>query len=390
VKTLKIPFLKRDKSYDSSFEFHFDYEEPSRAYLKKMALETVISFIAKSVSTSDFRHVKNKKRTSGNIDYRLNVRPNNDQSAADFWFKFTHSLLFNGEVLVIPNNGELLIADSFNRKEYALYPDIFSGVTVKEFTFNETFTMDKVIYLKFGNEKLSKFMDGMFQDYTKLFNRLIEINLRSNQIRGIVEIDSNQSLDADRRTKLQEFIDNLFKSFREKAIAIVPKLKGFNYTEVANGSETSRSVEELTKLKRSLIDEVADILSVPQALVHGDIADIDSLMKAYIKFCIAPILKLISDELNAKLISKADYQKGDRIQVIGIQALNVLENAEAVDKLVASGAYTRNEVRVKFGDEPANDPELDKYVITKNYQTVENASKGGESKNEVSNKRRIF
>gem|GEM_PF-5369711 len=47
--------------------------------------------------------------------------------------------------------------------------------------------------------------------------------------------------------------------------------------------------------------------------------------------------------------------------------------------MVASGAYTRNEVREKFGDERVDDPELDKYVITKNYQTVDTASKGGEN-----------
>lgn len=369
-------FMKKDTGLQSSFTFNFDYEEKSRAYLKKMALDSVIAFIARSVSMSDIRVSVNGKRVYNNLHYALNVRPNTDQSATEFLFMFAYTLLQEGEILVVPtDDGSLLIADSFNRIEYAVYPDIFTDVVVKDYTFKRRFNMDEVIYLRYGNEKLSHFMDGMFQDYTRLFNRMIEINLRSNQIRAVVGIDSSQSLDERRQTQLQKFIDDLFRSFRERTVAIVPKLKGFDYEEVADGNENPRSVDELTKLKKSLVDEVCDILSVPQALLHGEISDVDSLMKAYTKFCIGPLNKLIEDELNAKFIEKNKYLKGDRIQVIGIQAINILENAEAVDKLVSSGAYTRNEVRLKFGDEPSNNSALDEFVLTKNYESVEGGEK---------------
>ena len=372
-----FPIFKREQTFESSFTFNFDYEEPSRAYLKKMALETVISFIARSISMSDFRIMKDGKRLINDVHYVLNVRPNTDQAASDFWFQYTYRLIHEGEALAIPtDSGDLLIADSFDRKEYAVYPDQFTNVTVKGFTFQRTYTMDEVIYLKFGNEKLAKFMDGMFKDYTDLFNRLVEINLRSNQIRATVNIDANQALDEKKQTQLQEFINNMYKAFREKAVAIVPKLKGFEYSEIADGNTSSSSVEDITKLKSSLIDEVADILGVPQKLIHGDIADIDSLMKAYIKFCIDPINKMISDELNAKLISKSDYLKGERIKVFGIRVKDIFELAEPIDKLIASGAFTRNHVREFAGEERSENPALDEYVLTKNYQSVE----GGENK----------
>ncbi|MEG0450130.1 MAG: phage portal protein [Lysinibacillus sp.] len=376
-----FPIFKRGKKYESSLTFDYDYEEPSRAYLKKMALETVISFIARSVSMSDFRIVEKGKRVFNNEHYGLNVRPNTDQSAADFWFHFVHKLIYEGEVLVVKtDSADLLIVDSFVRKERAVYPDTFTDVTVKDYTFQRTFSMDEVVYLKFGNEKLTKFMDGMFKDYTDLFNRLVEINLRSNQIRATVNIEANQALDAKRQTQLQEFINNMYKAFREKAVAIVPKLKGFEYDEIADGNTSSQSVEDIAKLKASLIDEVADILGVPQKLIHGDIADIDSLMKSYIKFCIDPINKLIADELNAKFISKADYLKGDRINVIGITIESSLDLLAKADKGVASGIINPDEGREMIGLEPTGLPEMQTYYITKNYEKAEH-SKGGE-KNE--------
>lgn len=371
--------LKRNSELEWLFDLDLVDETTHRAYLKKMALETCINFIGRTISQSDFRIMKNNTRQRNDWDYLLNVRPNTDQSAADFWQKFIYTLIDENEVLVIlTDNNDLLIADSFTRDEYAVYPDVFRDVTVKDYTFQRTFRMDEVLYITYNNEKLTKFMDGMFKDYGDLFSRMLEVSLRKNQIRGTVGIDSTQSLDDKTQTKLQNFIDKLFTSFRKNSVALVPKLKGFEYNEVSKGEDNGQSLEELSKLKRSLIDDVANILGIPNALIHGELAEYDTSIKAYVRFCIGPIIKKIQNELNAKLLEKQEYLNGHRIEVFGLTEKDLIEQAEAVDKLVASGAFTRNEVRVLFGKERSDNAELDEFVITKNYQSA-SAAKGGEN-----------
>lgn len=374
--------LNKNKEIGMMFD-EFDFfgiETSQRAYLKKIALETCINFIGRTISQSDFRFMKDGKRQLDDWHYLLNIRPNTDQSASDFWQDFVYKLLHENEVLVIlTDNNDLLIADSFDRIEYAIYPDIFKSVTVKDYTFQRSFNMDEVIHITYNNEKLTKFMNGMFEDYTNLFSRMIETNMFANQIRATAEMDSTQKLDDENRGKMQEFINKLFGAFRKNAFAIVPKLKGFNYEEIADGTNGGRSVEELAKLKRDLIDDVANILGIPTSLVHGDMAEFDTAIKAYIKFCIAPLVKKIQDELNAKLIDKNDFLSGSKIEVKGVTETSVIENSEAVDKLVASGAFTRNEVRVLFGAERSDNPELNEFVITKNYQSADSVE-GGENK----------
>lgn len=373
--------LGRNKEIASLLDFDLLGEPNHRAYLKKMALETCINFIARSIAQSEFRVLKGDVRQYNEWDYLLNVRPNTDQSAADFWQDFTFRLIHENEVLVVlTDNNDLLLADSFERKEYALYPDIFSRVTVKDFTFERTFRMDEVLYLTYNNEKLSVYMNGMFEDYSNLFNRMIEINMRNNQIRGTVDIAANQPLNEDSISKLQDFINKLFKSFRDKTVAIVPNLKGFTYTEVAKGDNNGKSVEELAKLKRDLINEVATILGIPVSLVHGDMSDYQTAIKAFMKFGNGTLIKKISDELNAKIIDKQSYMMGERIEVRSIQAMSALELATAVDKLRASGVYNGNEIRKKLGDEPVDNPLLEEYVITKNYAAQ---LEGGENTNET-------
>lgn len=375
--------LRRNKELESLFDLDlFSEEVPHRAYLKKMALETCINFIGRTISQSDFRFMVNGKRQMDDWHYLLNVRPNTDQSAADFWQRFIYELIHENEVLVVlTDNNDLLIADDFTRNEYAVYPDIFTDVTVKDYTFKRSFNMDEVIYLTYNNEKLSKFMEEVFSDFADLFSRMIETSKRANQIRGTVDVEANQSLSNENQEKLQNFINRLFNSFKNNLVAIVPKLKGFHYTEVAKGDVNGKSIEEIINLKKSLIDDVADILGIPNVLVHGELAEYETSIRAYVKFCIGPLVKKIEDELNAKLIDKDDYLKGSRIEVKGITERDLIQHAEAVDKLVASGAFTRNEVRELFGAERSDNPELDKFVITKNYQAASTVE-GGE-KNEA-------
>lgn len=371
--------FQRNKDLQSSYSVEgdiFGYEVEQRAYLKRLALEICINFIARSVAQTEFRIMDNKKRIRDDWDYLLNVRPNTDSSASDFWQDATYKLIHNREVLIVlSDSNDLLIADSFSREERAVYPDTFKNVTVKEFTFTRTFSMDEVIYLTYNNAKLSRFMDGMFEDFTELFSRMVETSMFANQIRATAGMDSAQKLDDENLGKLQRFIDKMFNAFRKNAFAIVPKLKGFDYEEIVNGGNGGRSVEDMMKVLDKAIDYVAELLGIPPAIINGSLSEYETALKAYIKFTNNPIVKKFCDELNAKLISKEDYRKGMHIKAFGIQVKSVTENAESVDKLVASGAYSRNEVREKFGDERVDDPELDKYVMTKNYQTVE----GGET-----------
>lgn len=371
--------LKRNKELESMFDFDeidFIFDTTHRAYLKKIALDTNINFIARTISLSDFRHMKNGKRQYGDWHYLLNVRPNRNQSATEFWEKFIYKLIYDNEVLVIlSDSNDLLIADDFEHEEYAVYEDTFSNVKVKDYTFKRTFKMNEVLYLTYSNDKLTKFTEGMFKDYADLFTRMIETMMFDNQIRATVSIDSTQSLDKKNTERLQKFINKLFNAFKKNALAIVPKLKGFEYKEESNNrGYQSRSVDELTKLKKSLVDEVANIIGIPASLIHGDMSEYDTAIKAYVKFCNNQFVKKIQDELNAKLFTKNDYLNGEKIEVKGINDKDPLELAQAIDKLISSGAFNRNEVREMAGAERSDNPKLDEFVITKNYRSIE----GGE------------
>lgn len=351
------------------YDLEFFQDTTTKVYLKNMALQTNIEFLARTISQSEFRIMKNNKSIKDKTWHKLNIRPNTDLSSSDFWQKVIYKLIYENEVLIVQSDTkDLLVADSYDRKEFALYPDRFSHVMVKDFEFERSFEMGEVIYLTYNNNKLSTFVDGLFGDYGEIFGRMISAQMRNNQIRGIVNVDSSKKMDAEEIQKMQDYVNKITSSFSTNAVAVAPLTKGFEYQEVSGSTKTgSANFEDLAKLKKSLQDDVAKAIGIPPALINGELADMDNALESYIKFCIKPLIKKIEDELNAKLFTESDVINGRYIKVVGIDKKDPLEHAESVDKLVSSGTFTRNHVRVMFGEEPSDDAELDNYLVTKNY-----------------------
>ncbi|PJH58729.1 phage portal protein, partial [Salmonella enterica subsp. enterica serovar Typhimurium] len=247
------------------------------------------------------------------------------------------------------------------------------------YTFKKSFPMNQVIYLQYNNDKMDRFINGLFSDYGELFGRMVDFSLRNNQIRSTVDIEGvSNATSSETRERLQKFVNKLYKQFSESSVAIVPQTKGLQYNEVASGSG-SQSYGEISSLKNEFVTDVAKAVGVPPALVHGEMADLEANEKAYIKYCIKPLLKQMEKELNAKLFNQREYLNGDHVDVVGINKPDIFELAESIDKLIGSGTFNRNELRKKLGEEPIDQAELDEFVLTKNYETAgQNNLEGGD------------
>ncbi|MED7671893.1 phage portal protein [Staphylococcus capitis] len=382
---IKISIFDRILGRNEAIEFSYDLdlirETSHKAYIKKWALDTCINHIARTISQTKFEIIDgDNKDTSSTTHYKLNVRPNTDESAATFWQKVIRKLIYDNEVLiVVTDTKDLIIADDFVREEYALYDDIFDHIVVGEFEFERSFRMSEVIYLEYNNEPITNMLYGLFSDYGDVFGRLIRSNLMNNQIRATLEMDANTVINQQTQENIQNFINKAYDAFSTNDVAIVPVQKGYNYTEHTNDNTSSKSqIEEMAKVPNQLLSYVARNLGIPLGLINGDTADIEAMTDNYMKFCIKPIIEKITDELNAKLFSERGYKEGKRIKAISIDQKGPLEVSEAIDKLIASGSFNRDEIRVLTGFEPIGSEEMQKFIITKNYQTVDEASTSDE------------
>ena len=367
-------------------EVGFEFEDLERMFgnlqLKSLAVDKSAEFIARIFAKSEFKYLEDGKAKFSDWNYLLNVRPNKNESASDFWQKVVYRLITKNEVLIVlTKDDQLLVADSYTRTKYAVYDDVFEYVSCRGFTFEKRFRMSEVIFLQYNNNRLQDYISDLFADYEKLHTRLVEALARNNQIRGTLKTKNNGSFDKEMRDKLQSYADGLFKSFSTKTIAIVPAQDGMEYSEHTNTTGTSNiSVDELKKLRRQFDDEVADVLGIPTALSHGDMANLENSQKMFNSYCYQSLVKKMSDGLNFALVSRWNYERNNLFVIIGEGQRDKFALAGSIDKLISSGAMTRNEVRSELGLESV--PGGDKFLITKNYQLGEQLEKGGEKEDE--------
>ncbi|MFD5264420.1 phage portal protein [Bacillus wiedmannii] len=370
--------FKRNKELEFMLDLDVITDTANRLHMKRLAIDTCVSFLGRTISQSEFRVRNGKAFEKNELYYRLNIRPNKNMTASTFWERFIRKLIYYNECLVVQaDDGDLLIADGFQHNEYAVYEDIFTDVTVKDYTFKRSFKQSEVIHLKYRNDKLSPLIDGLFADYGDLFGRILNSQKRKNQVRGTVDMDMIGAKTEEQIAKLQEFIDNMYKSIGSKDIAIVPQQKGINYNEIYNGVANGPSVEEINKVTNGFLNQVAMAIGIPIALIYGEMADVEKQTKNYMLFTVRPLLKKLSDEANVKFFEMSEYLLGRKIEVKAVSYQSIFDLATSIDKLISSSAFTGNEIRSEVDYEESNDPNLNIHHITKNYTKL-NESEGGE------------
>ncbi|WJE24536.1 phage portal protein [Bacillus cereus] len=370
--------FKRNKELEFMVDLDLIADTANRVHMKRLALDTCVSFLGRTISQSEFRVRKGKAFEKNELYYRLNVRPNKNMTASTFWERFIRKLIYDNECLVIQaDDGDLLIADGFKHNEYAVLEDTFTDVIVKDYTFKRSFKQSEVIHLKYRNDKLSPLIDGLFADYGDLFGRILNSQKRKNQVRGTVDMDMIGAKTEEQIAKLQEFIDNMYKAIGTKDIAIVPQQKGIEYKEVYNGSANGPSVEEINKVTNGFLNQVAMAIGIPTALLYGEMADVEKQTKNYMLFTVRPLFKKISDEANVKFFEMNEYLLGKKIEVKAVSYQSIFDLATSIDKLISSSAFTGNEIRSEVDYEDSDDPNLNVHHITKNYTRLDE-SEGGE------------
>lgn len=343
-----------------------DFQE--RVKLKNFALEVCASWVARTLSGHEVRILKNKERQYNYWFYKLNFRPNRNESATTFWERAIKSLFMTGETLIVmTDTDDFLVADSYIRNEKALYDDVFSSVVVKDYTFVRSFQRKDVIFLELPDCKLKAFINELWNDYGKLLARMFEIQMRNGQVRAKVNMKLDNQLDADvAKGKRKHFRDNVMNAIRHSPVALIPTDERNNYEELTNNSKVAQqSFDEIKKLKEQSISEVAQMIGITPALVLGQAVDNEKNQAVTYENVIEPLLSKINDELTTTIFTQAEITHQEA-RVRFLRPKSLLENAEKIDKVGSSGVFTINEVREDVDRDPIADG--DRIIMTKNYQ----------------------
>ena len=127
------------------------------------------------------------------------------------------------------------------------------------------------------------------------------------------------------------------------------------------------------------ISRVAQAYKVPVGLIRGDVAGIQDAYTMFLTNCIDPLAHMISEELTYKLYSEDQIINGCAIEAdtTNVKHIDIFDLATAIDKLIASGFLSIDEVREKVGLRGFNKEWSTLHWMTLNYTTAEAAVAAG-------------
>lgn len=348
-------------------------EAYTEIYIRELAFWSCVNIVANAVSKCEFKTYVKSEEKKGAEYYLWNIEPNKNQNSSAFIHQLIAELYRNNECLAIENNGQLLIADSFTKKEYALYDDEFTEVTVKGYVFNKTFKQSEVLYWQLHHTDMKKVIDALYDSYAKLIAYSIQAYKKSRGTRGIFKVDSIPKAGTTEFEAYQDLIGKKFRQFMEAPDAILPLGSGQNYEDLSAKTYSNESTRDI----RALIDDISDFTAkgfgIPPALLRGDIQGTKDAVDNLLTFCIDPLVDTLQEEIVRKRIGKTEYLKGTKlvIDTRTIKHIDLFDIDTAIDKLVSSGCFSVNDIRRATGDEPINEDWADQYFMTKNYTSIE-------------------
>lgn len=357
--------------------------DEQRFHLTELALFTAIDFIARSLAKCEFVTVSNNRESRKAEYYLWNYSPNKHQTKIEFFTQAVAKLIFDNELLIVETaDNQLMIADSFSRTEHALIDDIFSGVTCRNFTYQRTFLESEVIYLRYNNFALNGLLADMCNTYEQLMLSAQERYNKAFGHKGILELENYSFGDENFAETYNKVLSKQFKSFYSNKNAVMPIFKGMKYSEPLTdaGKTTNSEINDIQKLKTEAYTIVGNALHIPPAILSGEASQLSDAMDCAIGNAIDPIANMFEQEITKKRFGATEFSKGNYllIDTTTVRHIDAISQANNLDKSIASGVLTPAQAQKYCNMLPCPEAWAHTYYITKNYQTIANALKGGE------------
>ena len=351
----------------------------TKMHLAAMAQEKAACMIAKAIAKSEIVLTDGENRRKDSEYYRLNIRPNDNQTGTDFWFQVARELVMTGDcVIVRMQNGKYYRVSSYTVDQYVMFPKTYSNIVLtdgfNEFNMRFPVSSDDILHLRYSSEKLRLWTETMLSSLDDAMNAIQALETLSHTPLLKYKIDA--SLQFRRRTAdgkdVKLTLDDVLEEFKQKIdgkkLAIIPEQAGtsLEFMDI----KTSVSPSDAASMADIINKECAAAYDIPLGVFNGQITEQSDATNEFITYAVSPVAEIINDTLNAKLVGESDYLRGERafVWLAHFKHVDVMDAAPQLDKLRAIG-FTLDEIFEMVGYPALNTEFSTTRALTKNYTT---------------------
>lgn len=362
-------FLKQNKD-GTLVDYFIDYVTNYNA-ISELALEIGISKIADVIAKCGFNvYAKNEDVTG--IDYCLNVRPNPNQNATDFWKQAVYRMIHDDDGCLIVRLGanEIYIADTFTVDDKVIKERTYSNITLiadgKTFKINKKFKASDVVHLRYSNPKLVRLLKNVNDLNAKGWSVALN-GFKAKAPKIKVNIPSQMKIktaDGDILTS-NEYAESIAEKLSKEDIKAIVSGNGIDVSAI--DMKNSLTTADIKTLREEIYTTTAMALGIPKSVFYGEASENDD---QFITYACEPIMNIIDNAVNGAWLTKEEYISGNRIQInrLCVKHIDIIDSANNLDKLYSNG-WSFNDVLKLLGQPTMDEPWADERRFTKNYST---------------------
>lgn len=360
------------------------FDLSANTHIRDLAFMACVNFTANALSKCEFKTFRGKngqpEEFRGLEYYLWNVAPNQNENSSTFLHRLIHHLYRDNEALVISEHNNLYVADSYQRTPYALYEDVFRGVTIGDFTFDRSFVQSDVLFFRLHDTNVNRLVRLLYDSYGQLLEYSMSAYKKSRGTKGIMQLDIQMANNSKWKAQFDSVRNEQFKKFAEADNGVLPLYKGMDFQELAHKTYTSDNTRDIRSLVDDITDFTARAFGIPASILNGSVQDVTAAVAQALAFCIDPLADLLQEEINRKRYTRQEYLSGTmlKIDTTTMQHRDVLDAGDNIDKLIASGVCSVNDIRLLLGLPQLADSWAWEHMLTKNYGSISDTVEGGE------------
>lgn len=354
-------------------------------YLQRMAFWSCVRKIGYAVGACEIQTVRAGRKAQAREYWAWNYEPNPNQTRAQFFSNLIGNLYLHQEALVVETaQGYRYVADGWST-EKLLTGNIYRDITADGQSIPGIFGAKDVLYFSIEGDKIKNLLVGLAVAEGKLMKSATSSFLRNNGMRGTLEIDDFAEADPDFEETYTDLVNDKFKTYFTSENAVLPLFKGYHYTErqSSSGKTQQASTRDIRAMMDDITEYTARALGIPVSIALGsNVSDAD--FKEFMTSTVQPLVNMITQEINRKIYGQRQVLQQQTYVVInkaGVRYTDLFDVANPIDKLIGSGAFCINDIRMRLGLDPIDEDWASQHWMTKNYSTVEdlNSPAGGDS-----------
>ena len=354
-------------------------------YIQAMAFWAAVRKIGSAVAAVEWQTVRRDKNVKANEYWSWNYSPNPNQTCEEFFQQLVAELYLHQKALIIETRkGNRYVAEAFTATQH-IDGDIYSDVVIRGESYPGIFRSTDVMLITLPGFKVKSVLDAIAANNGQMIKSATGNFLRGQGTRGILSISDTAEAQADFEEHYEDLVNEKFKKYFREANAVLPMWEGFEFkqTETTGGSTKSNLTgsRDIRNMMDDIVEYTAQAVGIPVSILTGKNTT-DKDFQTFMTYPVKPIVDAIANEINRKIYGQKLVFAGTYItpNLARVKYTDVFDVANPIDKLIGSGAFCVNDVRMRLGLDVIDEDWAWQHWMTKNYSPTEELLEGVDDK----------